>query len=42
MQTLSLSKKAFRDLKLFDIPREVFNTEGNIYEFRYKRTEKIL
>lgn len=42
MQTLSLSKKAFRDLKPFDIPREVFNTEGNIYEFRYKRAEKIL
>lgn len=42
MQTLSLSKKAFQSLPLHDIPDDVLNTEGKIYDFQYKRQEKVL
>lgn len=42
MQTLSLSKKAFQSLHELDLPKEVFNTEGKIYDFEYKRKAKVL
>lgn len=42
MQTLSLSKKAFHSLQLLDLPREVLNSEGKIYDFEYKRQAKVL
>lgn len=42
MQTLSLSKKTFQSLPLLDIPNSVYNTEGKIYDFSYKRQQKVL
>lgn len=42
MQTLSLSKKAFHSLQLLDLPREVLNSEGKIYDFEHKRQAKVL
>lgn len=42
MKTISISKKAFKNLDLLDLPQEVLNTEGIIYQFSYKRQDKIL
>ena len=42
MQTLSLSKKTFQSLPLLELPNSVYNTEGKIYEFSYKRQPKVL
>ena len=33
MKVIRLSKKAFNDLELLDIPREILNTEGKVYNF---------
>ena len=41
MKVIRLSKKAFNDLELLDIPREILNTEGKVYNFNYRNKEKV-
>ena len=40
MKVIRLSKKAFNDLELLDIPREILNTEGKVYNFNYRNNLK--
>lgn len=42
MKIISIPKKQYEKLKGLDLPREVFNTEGQIYDFKYKRERKVL
>lgn len=41
MKIISLSQRKFKDLTKLDLPKEVFNTEAIIYNFRYKGKDKI-
>ena len=42
MKIISISKKAFASLQPLSLSREIFNTEGIMYDFNYMRDEKIL
>ena len=42
MKVISISKKKFQELKKIELSREVFNTEGIIYDFEYRGEKKIL
>ena len=42
MNTLNISKNKFESLKPLEISKEVFNTEGVLYEFRYRGKVKVL
>lgn len=41
MNIISISKRRFDELKPLLLSREIFNTEGNIYEFNYRGNRKI-
>lgn len=41
MKVIRLSKKAFNNLDLLDIPREILNTEGKVYNFLYRKEPKV-
>lgn len=42
MKIINISKKKFQELKKIDLSREIFNTEGTIYDFEYRGEKKIL
>jgi serine/threonine protein kinase len=42
MHTIEMSKKEFQNLELLQIPSNVLNTEGIIYEMKYKNCDKVL
>lgn len=42
MKIISISEKKFKELNKLNLSREIFNTEGTIYEFEYKREKKVL
>ncbi len=42
MNVISLSRKQFDKLNLLSVPHGVINTEGEIYDFVYKREDKII
>lgn len=42
MKIISISKKKFQELKKLDLSREIFNTEGTIYDFEYRGNKKVL
>lgn len=42
MKIISISKKKFQELKKIELSREIFNTEGTIYDFEYRGNKKIL
>ena len=41
MKVIRLSKKAFNNLELLNIPREILNTEGKVYNFPYRDNAKV-
>lgn len=41
MQVISLSQNKFKQLTKLNLPKEVFNTEGTIYDYRYKGEDKV-
>lgn len=42
MKIITLSKKKFETLDKINLSREIFNTEGTIYDFEYRGNKKIL
>jgi len=42
MKIISISKKKFEELKPLVLSKEIFNTEGNIYEFYYNGKKKVV
>ena len=42
MKIITLSKKKFKELEKISLSREIFNTEGILYDFNYKGDKKIL
>lgn len=42
MKIINISKKKFKELNKIDLSREIFNTEGTIYDFEYRGNKKIL
>ena len=42
MKIITLSKKKFENLTKVNLSKEIFNTEGNIYDFEYRGNKKIL
>lgn len=42
MKIISLSKKKFNELQKLNLSREIFNTEGIIYDFEHRGEKKIL
>lgn len=42
MKIINVSKKKFQDLKKINLSKEIFNTEGVLYDFNYQGSEKIL
>ena len=42
MKIINISKKKFQELEKLNLTREVFNTEGILYDFNYQGKEKIL
>lgn len=42
MKIISISKKKFEELEKLNLSRDVFNTEGTIYNFDYRGNKKIL
>ena len=42
MKIITISKKKFQELKKIDLSREIFNTEGTVYDFEYRGEKKIL
>lgn len=41
MQAISMSQNKYKQLTKMNLPKEVFNTEAIIYDFRYKGEEKV-
>lgn len=41
MKILSLSQRKFKDLKKLDLPKEIYNTEATLYDFRYRGKDKV-
>lgn len=41
MKIISLSQRKFKELKKLDLPKEIFNTEAIMYDFRYKGKDKV-
>lgn len=41
MQVISMSQNKYKQLTKMDLPKEVFNTESIIYNFRYKGQDKV-
>lgn len=42
MKVITLSKKRFEQLKTLPLDRSIYNTEGKIFDFEYKRKRKII
>lgn len=42
MKIINISKKKFQELEKINLSREIFNTEGILYNFNYQGKEKIL
>ena len=42
MKIISLSKKAFENLKPLELSREIMNTEAEIFEYNFRGKEKVL
>lgn len=42
MRIITLSKKQYEKLTKLNLPKEVFNTEAQIFDFIYKRERKVL
>lgn len=42
MKIISISKKKFEELEQLKLSREIFNTEGTIYDFNYRGNKKVL
>ena len=42
MNVINMSKKTSRNIDAFDLPIEVFNTEGDLFKISYRGEEKIL
>lgn len=42
MKIISISKKKFEELERLSLSREIFNTEGTMYDFDYRGNKKIL
>ena len=42
MKIIVLSQKKFKELEKINLSREIFNTEGTLYDFNYKGDKKIL
>lgn len=42
MKTINLSKKKFESLKEVELSKNIFNTEGKIFDMKYKNKDKIL
>ena len=42
MKIICISKKRFEQLNKLELSREIFNTEGIIYDFEYRGNKKIL
>ena len=41
MQVISMSQNKYKQLTKMNLPKEVFNTEAIIYDFRYKGQDKV-
>ena len=41
MQAISMSQNKYKQLTKMNLPKDVFNTEAIIYDFRYKGEEKV-
>lgn len=41
MKIISMSQRKFKELIPLELPKEVFNTEAEIYDFRYKGQDKV-
>lgn len=41
MKIISLSQRKFKDLKKLDLPKEIYNTEATLYDFRYRGKDKV-
>ncbi len=41
MKIISLSQRKFKELTPLELPKEVFNTEAKMFNFRYKNEDKV-
>ena len=41
MKIISMSQRKFKELVKLELPEEVFNTEAEVYDFRYKGQDKV-